>query len=426
MRIKNRLALFTGLVVALTLSGAGAGFAYFTAGVTASGTVKAGTVAVTQTISPSLLTPAPFTSANRTITGSITLQNIGSVAGTYTTTVPSLASGSSAGLANSVTVSVWPNTTGTDCATQTKPGSAVPTTWKQLTLSGALSAGASTQYCAQTSLDVQNSVSGIASGSTVKPNVSTGLTAGTQWTSTSAPQTPALSFIDDLAPSTPGSLSAGTTSSSSVSLSWTASSDNVGVAKYLVYRNGGSTAIATVNAPTTTFTNTGLTAMTTYTYTVTAVDAAGNSSAVATVTVWTLPDPNTSYTVKASNGRCVDANGSAYNGSGYELIGKNCSSSSASQKWTFQSSGNAMSITSNRGLIWDVANNSLNAGDGVITWPTNGGANQKWLITSLGNSKYQFQAVGSGLCLQMPASNNAQLTQEVCNASSPAQTFTIQ
>ncbi|GAA2351495.1 hypothetical protein GCM10010170_041660 [Dactylosporangium salmoneum] len=80
---------------------------------------------------------------------------------------------------------------------------------------------------------------------------------------------------DTTPPSTPGSLTVTGTTSSSVSLSWNASTDNVGVTGYDILRGG--TTIATVTG--TSYTNTGLAASTTYTYTVKARDAAGNLSA---------------------------------------------------------------------------------------------------------------------------------------------------
>jgi chitodextrinase len=73
----------------------------------------------------------------------------------------------------------------------------------------------------------------------------------------------------------PAGLSATAISSSQINLSWTASTDNVGVAGYRVFRNGNQ--IATVT--TTSYSNTGLAASTAYTYTVSAFDAAGNVSA---------------------------------------------------------------------------------------------------------------------------------------------------
>ena len=81
-------------------------------------------------------------------------------------------------------------------------------------------------------------------------------------------------MADTQAPSVPAGLTATAVSYSQINLSWSASSDNVGVSGYRVYRNG--TQIATV--ATTSYSNTGLTASTTYSYTVTAFDAAGNVS----------------------------------------------------------------------------------------------------------------------------------------------------
>lgn len=80
---------------------------------------------------------------------------------------------------------------------------------------------------------------------------------------------------DTQAPTTPSGLTVTGTTSSSVSLSWQASTDNVGVTSYDVYR--GSTLVG--STATTSYTDTGLTAATSYSYTVRARDAAGNSSA---------------------------------------------------------------------------------------------------------------------------------------------------
>jgi len=79
---------------------------------------------------------------------------------------------------------------------------------------------------------------------------------------------------DTTAPSVPSNLAVTGVTSSSASLSWSQSTDNVGVAGYRVYRNG--TQVGTTAG--TTFTDTGLSASTRYTYTVAAFDAAGNVS----------------------------------------------------------------------------------------------------------------------------------------------------
>jgi YD repeat-containing protein len=86
---------------------------------------------------------------------------------------------------------------------------------------------------------------------------------------------------DTTPPSAPTSLSATATSSSQINLTWTASTDNVGVTGYLVERCQGAscTTFAQIATPTTTsYSDTGLTASTSYSYQVRATDAAGNLS----------------------------------------------------------------------------------------------------------------------------------------------------
>lgn len=94
---------------------------------------------------------------------------------------------------------------------------------------------------------------------------------------------------DTTAPTVPTNLIA-TLTDDSVSLTWTASTDDVGVAGYRVSRNG-TTLAGTVTG--TTFTDPGLAAGT-YTYTVVAVDSAGNVSSPSnsdSVTVAAAEDP---------------------------------------------------------------------------------------------------------------------------------------
>src|SRR6267143_1734098 len=99
---------------------------------------------------------------------------------------------------------------------------------------------------------------------------------GIRWTSQSVTVTVSNGPPPDTTPpSAPTGLTASAVSSSQINLSWTASSDNVGVSGYRVFRNGAQ--IATTSA--TSFTNTGLSPSTTYTYAVAAFDAAGNLSA---------------------------------------------------------------------------------------------------------------------------------------------------
>ena len=85
---------------------------------------------------------------------------------------------------------------------------------------------------------------------------------------------------DATAPSIPDELEATAMSSSQINVSWDGSMDNVGVVEYRLYRRIGTSGPLTflTSVMTTIYSNTGLTASTTYCYYVTAVDAAGNES----------------------------------------------------------------------------------------------------------------------------------------------------
>src|SRR2546426_133746 len=80
---------------------------------------------------------------------------------------------------------------------------------------------------------------------------------------------------DTQAPSIPTNLAVTVVSSSQIDLSWSPATDNVGVTGYRVYRNGTLAASPTG----TSVSIVGLSAGTTYSFTVSAVDAAGNVSA---------------------------------------------------------------------------------------------------------------------------------------------------
>jgi fibronectin type 3 domain-containing protein len=90
-------------------------------------------------------------------------------------------------------------------------------------------------------------------------------------------------------PTVPAGLTATLISNGEIDLAWNASTDNVGVAGYTVYRNGA--AIATTAGTTLSYANTGLGHGFAYTYTVDAFDAAGTHSAQsATASATTLDD----------------------------------------------------------------------------------------------------------------------------------------
>ncbi|SDY66692.1 hypothetical protein SAMN05661080_04216 [Modestobacter sp. DSM 44400] len=108
------------------------------------------------------------------------------------------------------------------------------------------------------------------------------------------------SAADATAPSVPAGVSATADSSSQVTVRWTASTDAVGVASYRVMRDGVVVAAAVTGG--TSYVDATVAAGTAYSYTVSAVDAAGNrsaESAAASVNTPPAPPPSAGPAVTA-------------------------------------------------------------------------------------------------------------------------------
>lgn len=121
-----------------------------------------------------------------------------------------------------------------------------------------------------------------------------------------------LGIADTQAPSVPMNLTATGGNATSVTIVWTPSTDNVGIASYTVYRNG--TSVATIATPA--WTDTSVVEGTLYSYQVLASDAAGNKSALSAAlkVAWS-----------SSNGTQLDAP---------VLSGSSWSSSTADLAWS--------------------------------------------------------------------------------------------
>ncbi|WP_298424285.1 GEVED domain-containing protein [uncultured Kordia sp.] len=102
---------------------------------------------------------------------------------------------------------------------------------------------------------------------------------------------------DTQAPSAPTSLAASNITQTTATLSWNASNDNVGVTEYEVF--SGATSIGTVTG--TSANITGLTANTSYTYSVTAKDAAGNVSSSSNSVSFTTLSNVVTYCASSGN-----------------------------------------------------------------------------------------------------------------------------
>jgi chitodextrinase len=142
---------------------------------------------------------------------------------------------------------------------------------------------------------------------------------------------------DTIPPSVPTALVGTVASAKQINLSWTASTDNVGVTGYKVFRNGaqlGTTA-------STSYSDTGLSAATTYTYTVAAYDAAGNTSAqssgVSVTTLSTLA-PALPLSISISS----PANGATIHGNGSVNIASNASDSTSIESITIKGDSNVL------------------------------------------------------------------------------------
>ena len=113
---------------------------------------------------------------------------------------------------------------------------------------------------------------------------------------------------DGQAPTQPGGLTASALTSSSIRLTWGASTDNTAVTGYRIYRGGSL--VTTVTSLT--YTDTGLSPSTAYAYEVKAIDAAGNASTAATASATTpgsdtaAPTTPTGVSATKAKGRKVD------------------------------------------------------------------------------------------------------------------------
>jgi hypothetical protein len=97
------------------------------------------------------------------------------------------------------------------------------------------------------------------------------------------------------------------TTSATVALAWNASTDDVGVTGYQVFR--GATLVASPTGLT--FTDTGLNPSTTYSYTVRALDASGKQSTASTAVSATTTAVTQDYTIAASPGTVSVARGAS-------------------------------------------------------------------------------------------------------------------
>ncbi len=164
-------------------------------------------------------------------------------------------------------------------------------------------------------------------------------------------------------PTVPTGLTATPAGCGQINLSWTASTDTggSGLMGYKIYRNG--TLFKQVLAPATATSDVGLAALTRYTYTILAIDKAGNKSAQSAGVSATTPDCCT-YSI-APFAASIGAEGGT--GAIDVTTATSCSwAATSSAAWLSVSSGGT--ITGNGSVDWSATvNNTTNARTGLIS-----------------------------------------------------------
>lgn len=219
---------------------------------------------------------------------------------------------------------------------------------------------------------------------------------------------------DTTAPVAPTVTVTGVTSSS-VALSWSGASDDVAVVSYIVKRGG--TTVATLGPLESSYTvATGLRGATNYTFTVTAVDAAGNSATSPNVNATTSGPVNGATYELLANGLCLDVNGASTT-SGSTVIGWSCHGGD-NQKWiaSYLSDG-TFQLTPKHAQSLRLGSPSTAAGSAlqVLTSP---GANARWIASFSLDGTATLKNADTGLCLGLNGSWSGAAAQlQNCDSS---------
>lgn len=153
--------------------------------------------------------------------------------------------------------------------------------------------------------------------------------------------------VETSAPSVPAGLTAASGGVTKVNLSWTAATDNIGIAGYRLYRDGAL--VRVIQGAGTTFTDAGLSPSTAYTYTLAAFDAAGNASAqstAASATTSAAPAANPLVSSGKTYTASLAADAGYPDSGGAELTnGAIASTSYADAAWQGRNTGSPYSFT---------------------------------------------------------------------------------
>jgi len=237
------------------------------------------------------------------------------------------------------------------------------------------------------------------------------------------------------APSAPGHLTASASSSTQVSISWTASSSSVGLANYTVQRCQGSktcrnfSQIATVSAPATAYQDNSVSASTTYRYRVLATDTSGNNSPYSNTASATTP---ASQQVPAS-----PVITSATTASGTEGVAFSCQITATNSPTSYGATGlpAGLGVNSSSGAISGTptaagtfpvalsATNSGGTGNATLTLTIAAGATQ--LAISPSSVAFSNVNVGSNATQTVTLTNSGTTTLNISAASIKGTGYTM-
>ena len=230
-------------------------------------------------------------------------------------------------------------------------------------------------------------------------------------------------------PTTPTAVRLASSTVSQATLTWTPSTDNVGVTEYRIYRDGKEVG----KSSTATYTDNAVVSGTAYSYTIEAWDAAGNYSPKSTaLAVSTRFDPAAVYRINYTNGLpntvlCLDLS----NGNALEI--QPCTANDTKQNWRLVASGTSYKIVQNATPTqwWNLASESRANNIAIMSNNLNDNAARAlWAPEVLLDGtalKYQIVNSYSGLCADIDG-QSTQAGQDVwqyqCNKSI-AQLFTF-
>jgi parallel beta-helix repeat protein len=172
---------------------------------------------------------------------------------------------------------------------------------------------------------------------------------------------------DTQAPSVPTGLTVTGTTTSSINLAWNASTDNVGVTGYRIYRNGSF--LTSIGG--TSYSDSGLASSTSYSYRVSAFDAAGNESAQSSSVTGTT----SAATLKAMRVANVAIDVKS-KGSGWDLTptvtvvdadGRAVSGATVTGSWSGAATGTLNAVTDSSGNARFQSQRTTNTGTATFT-----------------------------------------------------------